>query len=138
LNITVPCCTFHAELITARTNVRFGSWIQLIDATTEDCFGSKGVANDTQNTHPVHGKQKGRDVGSLATGESLYWVAQHFDRHHSSVRGIPVESGGIRPPQRRRSPRVLSLAEREEISRGMWLNDRSVRLQPHSGARHRR
>src|SRR5690606_28694178 len=42
-----------------------------------------------------------------------------FDRNHSSVQRILAESGGIRPAQRRRSARVLSLAEREEISRGM-------------------
>ena len=52
-------------------------------------------------------------------GESLHKIAQLFDRRHSSVSRILAESGGIRPPQRRRSARVLSLAEREEISRAM-------------------
>ena len=52
-------------------------------------------------------------------GESLHQIAALFDRRHTSVRRILAESGGIRPPQRRRSMRVLSLAEREEISRGM-------------------
>ena len=52
-------------------------------------------------------------------GESLHRIAALFNRHHSSIRGILAESGGIRPSQRRRSTRVLSLAEREEISRGM-------------------
>lgn len=52
-------------------------------------------------------------------GESLHQIARLFDRHHSSVRGILAESGGIRPPQRRRSPRTLSLAEREAISRAV-------------------
>ena len=52
-------------------------------------------------------------------GESLHQIARLFDRHHTSVRGMLAESGGIRPPQRRRSPRVLSLPEREEISRAM-------------------
>ena len=59
-------------------------------------------------------------------GESLHKIARLFDRHHGSVRGILAESGGIRPPKRRRSPRVLSLAEREEISRGM-VAERSIR-----------
>ncbi len=31
-------------------------------------------------------------------GESLHQIAALFDRHHSSVRGILSESGGIRPP----------------------------------------
>jgi IS30 family transposase len=59
-------------------------------------------------------------------GESLHKIARLFDRHHTSVRGILAESGGMRPPMRRRSPRVLSLAEREEISRGL-VAERSVR-----------
>jgi hypothetical protein len=52
-------------------------------------------------------------------GESLHRIAQLFDRHHSSVRGILAASGGIRPSLRKRSPRTLTLDEREVISR--WL-----------------
>ena len=52
-------------------------------------------------------------------GESLHQIARLFDRHHSSVRGILAVSGGIRPPLRKRSPRALTLPEREEISRGL-------------------
>ncbi|MFX1726356.1 IS30 family transposase [Stenotrophomonas sp. AS1] len=52
-------------------------------------------------------------------GESLHKIATLFDRHHSSVRSVLSESGGIQPVPRRRSERVLSLAEREEISRGV-------------------
>ncbi len=52
-------------------------------------------------------------------GESLQQIAQLFDRNHSSIQGILAEYGGIRPPQRRRAVRTLSLTEREEISRGV-------------------
>jgi len=52
-------------------------------------------------------------------GESLQQIAQLFDRNHSSVQRILALSGGIQPPQRRRSARALSLEEREEISRGI-------------------
>ena len=52
-------------------------------------------------------------------GESLQQIAQLFDRNHSSVQRILALSGGIRPPERRRSTRALSLGEREEISRGI-------------------
>jgi IS30 family transposase len=52
-------------------------------------------------------------------GESLHQIARLFDRHHSSVRGILAESGGIRPPARRRSVRALSLAEREDVSQAL-------------------
>jgi IS30 family transposase len=52
-------------------------------------------------------------------GESLHAIARLFDRHHPSIRRILAQSGGIRPPTRRRSPLALSLTEREEISRGV-------------------
>ena len=52
-------------------------------------------------------------------GESLNAIARLFDRHHSAVSRILAETGGIRPEPRRRSPRALTLAEREEISRGI-------------------
>jgi len=51
-------------------------------------------------------------------GESLGSIARHFDRHHSTIQGILGRTGGIRPPQRRRSRLALTMAEREEISRG--------------------
>ena len=52
-------------------------------------------------------------------GESLGSIARLFDRHHPSIRRILAETGGIRPAPRRRSRLALSLAEREEISRGL-------------------
>lgn len=55
-------------------------------------------------------------------GESLHQIAQLFNRYHTSVRGIIAASGGIRPPSRSRAARALSLAEREEISRGIALS----------------
>ncbi|MDP6416119.1 MAG: IS30 family transposase, partial [Gammaproteobacteria bacterium] len=36
-------------------------------------------------------------------GDSLHEIARLFDRHHSSVRGILAETGGIRPQPRRRA-----------------------------------
>jgi transposase len=50
-------------------------------------------------------------------GATLHEIAKLFDRGHSSVQRILAESGGIQPRSRHRSPRALSLAEREEISR---------------------
>jgi len=52
-------------------------------------------------------------------GESLNSIARLFDRSHSSIQGIVAATGGIRPRERRRSRRVLTLAEREQISRGI-------------------
>jgi len=59
-------------------------------------------------------------------GDSLYEIARLFDRGHSSVQSILAETGGIRPRPRRRSRLALTLAEREEISRGMVVG-RSLR-----------
>ena len=50
-------------------------------------------------------------------GHSLHEIARLFDRYHTSIRGVLGSTGGIRPPERRRSKLALSLAEREEISR---------------------
>ena len=52
-------------------------------------------------------------------GESLNSIARHFDRHHSAIQGILSRTGGIRPRERRRAKSALTLAEREEISRGI-------------------
>jgi IS30 family transposase len=52
-------------------------------------------------------------------GESMSSIGRRFDRESSSVFSVLSPSGGIRPPERRRSTRALSLAEREEISRGL-------------------
>ena len=52
-------------------------------------------------------------------GESLHDIAKFFDRGHSSIQGIIVKTGGIRPPERKRGSSTLSAQEREEISRGI-------------------
>jgi IS30 family transposase len=59
-------------------------------------------------------------------GESLHSIAKHFGRSHSSIQGIVSRTGGVQPRQRSRSSRSLSLAEREEISRGI-ASGRSLR-----------
>lgn len=50
-------------------------------------------------------------------GDSLHDIARLFDRNHSSISGILMKTGGIRPPARRRSGRSLTQEERETISR---------------------
>ena len=52
-------------------------------------------------------------------GETMASIARLFDRGHSSIQGIFAETGGIWPAPRRRSRFSLTLAEREELSRGM-------------------
>ncbi len=53
------------------------------------------------------------------SGKTLRAIGRALDRGKNHVRVFVVASGGIVPPLRRRSPRVLSRAEREEISRGV-------------------
>jgi len=60
-------------------------------------------------------------------GESLNAIARDLCRGHSAVQGVLARSGGIRPAPRCRSQRALSLAEREEISRGVFAGH-SVRF----------
>ncbi|MEM7241511.1 MAG: helix-turn-helix domain-containing protein [Pseudomonadota bacterium] len=59
-------------------------------------------------------------------GESLSSIGRRFDRALSSIFPHLALTGGIRPPARTRSRLALSLAEREEISRGL-ATGRSLR-----------
>jgi transposase, IS30 family len=52
-------------------------------------------------------------------GQSLHEIGRAFDKPHSSIRCLLLPRGGIPPAARRRSRLALTLAEREDISRGM-------------------
>ena len=52
-------------------------------------------------------------------GDALKAIGRSIDRSSSSIHGLLSRTGGIRPRERKRSPQALSLAEREEISRGL-------------------
>ena len=52
-------------------------------------------------------------------GDSISEIGRALDRVAPAVRGILVKHGGISPPQRKRAAAVLSLSERETISRGL-------------------
>src|ERR1700724_3828287 len=60
-------------------------------------------------------------------GESLKAIGRAFGKPSSSIYFQLAPHGGIRPPPRRRSRLALTLAEREEISRGL-VNGRSLRV----------
>ncbi len=61
-------------------------------------------------------------------GEAMRKIARRLGRESSSVRTLIEDTGGVRPMPRRRSPRCLSLTEREEISGdGGWGVDASDR-----------
>jgi IS30 family transposase len=52
-------------------------------------------------------------------GESMNAIGRLYDRSHSSIQGILSKMGGLPPAPRKRSRLSLTLAEREEISRGV-------------------
>ena len=52
-------------------------------------------------------------------GQSLHAIGRALGRAHPVVHLLLKRHGGIAPPARRRSRRVLTLAEREDISRGI-------------------
>jgi IS30 family transposase len=73
---------------------------------------------------------QGKRVGLSATqkadlwcrwkaGDSLHEIGRALGKEHASIRFLLSHHGGIVPPARRRSLRALTLAEREDISRGI-------------------
>ena len=52
-------------------------------------------------------------------GQSMNDIARVFARQRGSIHWVLSSTGGIEPSIRRRSHLVLSLSEREEISRGL-------------------
>jgi IS30 family transposase len=64
-------------------------------------------------------KQKAEIWDRWQRGESMSSIGRLFDRNSSSIYPLLARTGGIRPPERRRSRLALTLGEREEISRGL-------------------
>ncbi len=52
-------------------------------------------------------------------GQSLHEIGRAFGKDHVSIQFMLAQHGGIAPATRHRSLRTLTLAEREEISRGI-------------------
>ncbi len=65
-------------------------------------------------------------LGVHILGESISEVGRQVGKHPGSIFTVLKTTGGIQPRERKRSDRALSLAEREEISRGL-ASDLSVR-----------
>jgi len=71
-------------------------------------------------------RQKSEMWDRWQRGESMSSIGRHFNRASSSIFPHLAQFGGIRPVARKRSRFALSLAEREEISRGL-VSERSLR-----------
>src|ERR1700720_1450725 len=52
-------------------------------------------------------------------GQSRHEIGRAFDKPHSCIRAVLLPRGGIPPAARRRSRLALTLAEREDLSRGI-------------------
>jgi hypothetical protein len=61
-------------------------------------------------------------------GHSLHQIGRAFGKGHSSIRVLLLHHGGIVPAARRRSLLVLTLIEREDISRSQDLRRSSSRV----------
>lgn len=66
-------------------------------------------------------------------GESMSSIGRLFDRQSSSVFSVISPTGGIRPPDRKRNSRALSQSEREEISRGLSIQQSLRSIARHLG-----
>ena len=64
-------------------------------------------------------EQKSEIWGRWQRGESMSSIGRGFDRDSSSIYPLLSRTGGIRPPDRKRSSLALTLVEREIISRGV-------------------
>ena len=59
-------------------------------------------------------------------GQTLHEIGRAYGKPHPSIRCVLLPRGGIPPAARRRSGLALTLAEREDISRGI-ASDLSLR-----------
>lgn len=67
----------------------------------------------------VTAEQKREMWSRWKAGQSFSEIGRVLGKQRGAIRRMVAATGGYRPVERRRSPRVLSLAEREEISRGL-------------------
>ena len=63
--------------------------------------------------------EKGDVWSRWKAGQSLHEIGRAFDKPHTSIRCLLLPRGGIPPAARHRSRIALTLAEREDISRGI-------------------
>jgi IS30 family transposase len=69
--------------------------------------------------HGLSAEQKADIWQRWKAGESLHEIGRAFSKDHGSIQFLLSQHGGIAPAVRRRSQRTLTLAEREDISRGI-------------------
>src|SRR5208282_6000145 len=95
--------------------------IRQVDATPSDvnllCKGGVGMRPGMRFGLSAIEK---RDVWSRwKAGQTLHEIGRTYGKPHSSIRAVLLPRGGIPASARRRSRLALTLAEREDISRGI-------------------
>jgi transposase, IS30 family len=87
---------------------------------TDDGVVSTGRwADGAAGTAGVEPRAEARAVVAVEAGESLSEIGRALGKQPGSIHGVVASNGGYVPAVRRRSPRVLTISEREEISRGL-------------------
>src|SRR5271163_4786264 len=89
---------------------------QSVDATPSDV---EVVLMRQGRRYGLSSAQKTEIWRRWKAGESLHEIGRAFGKDHGSIHFLLSQHGGIVPAVRRRSERTLTLAEREEISRGL-------------------
>jgi len=59
-------------------------------------------------------------------GQSLSEIGRALGKHAESIHGVLSSNGGFIPAGRRRAHRVVTLAEREDLSRGLAADRRQA------------
>jgi IS30 family transposase len=72
-----------------------------------------------QKPRGLSAEQKAELWKRWKAGQSLNEIGRALGKDHVVIHFVLARHGGIAPPTRRRSPRALTLAERENISRGI-------------------
>ncbi len=95
-------------------------WAQPVDATLPWVVLTWTRQPMTRKGRPGLSDAQKREVWQQwKRGWSLTEIAREVGKVPASIYGVLIANGGFVPPLRSRSARVLSLADREEISRGL-------------------
>src|SRR5450759_3275385 len=103
----------------ALVNVRFTSVVSTGRRNTLSSGKRWSVAMDQRFRRGFTAAEKTELWERWKRGESLKAIGRAFGKPSSSIYFLVAPHGGIRPAERRRSRLALTLAEREEISRGI-------------------
>src|ERR1700722_12969177 len=93
---------------------------QPVDATPSDLdHFLEVVLMRQERRYGLSAEQKADIWRRWKAGESLHEIGRALVKNHGSIHFLLSQHGGIAPALRRRSQRTLTLAEREDISRGI-------------------